>query len=291
MARSRARSSSLEKPPTAQEVVKQANQARLDRLKQSLSSNKANALIENASYLGRKWLSILPTYKQAILTDQEITEALRIRLIVTSRVDDPNPFSPISSPRPDQPASPRARPNPSLCSFCGAIPSTIGHADTCKAAARGWINRHNAITRAFKNTLSSRVALAVESEPLISADSSLRADLAVTLGNSRYYYDIQIVAIAKDSKKGDPYSTLGEAAEAKRRKYRSLGAYFNPVIISAGGLMEKETAKTYKSLQRVLGLTASSYLDTTISIALLRARATAAASIANPSLIAREASR
>ena len=89
------------------------------------------------------------------------------------------------------------------------------------------------------------------------------------LGNSRYYYDIQFIAIAKDSKKGDPCSMLGEAAEAKRRKYRSLGAYFNPVIISAGGLMEKETAKTYKSLQRVLGLTASSYLDTTISIALL----------------------
>ena len=54
--------------------------------------------------------------------------------------------------------------------------------------------------------------------------------------------------IIKDSKKGDPCSTLGEASKAKCGKHKSLGAYSDPVIILAGGLIEKETAKIYKSL-------------------------------------------
>jgi hypothetical protein len=60
----------------------------------------------------------------------------------------------------------------------------------------------------------------------VDKDFSLQADLAVALGTSRYYYDIQIVAIAKDSAREDPYETLREAAEGKSRKYRCLFAFF-----------------------------------------------------------------
>jgi hypothetical protein len=67
--------------------------------------------------------------------------------------------------------------------------------------------------------LGSRPDLEVEIEPLVQQDSSLRADFIVTIRNSRYFYDIQIVAISKDSAKEDPYSTLKEAANKKRRKY------------------------------------------------------------------------
>jgi hypothetical protein len=121
----------------------------------------------------------------------------------------------------------------------------LGHEDTCRGANRRWIARHDAIVYAFHKALSSQPALEAEKEPLVQKETSLRADLVITLGTSRHFYDIQIVAISKDSAKEDPYSTLREAAEEKKRKYRCLGAFFHPIIISAGGLMDLETAKTY----------------------------------------------
>jgi hypothetical protein len=81
----------------------------------------------------------------------------------------------------------------------------------------------------------------------------LQANLAITLGTSRHFYNIQIVAISKDSAREDPYSTLKETAEKKKRKYRCLGAFFHPLIISAGGLIDLETAKTYQKLQDLIG--------------------------------------
>ena len=104
------------------------------------------------------------------------------------------------------------------------------------------------------------------------------------LGSSRYYYDVQIVAINKDSAREDAYATLTEAADAKRRKYRALGAFFEPLIFLAGGLMESGTSKAYKSLQKLLGPARAHWLDNQIALTLTQARATAAASIAqNPS--------
>ncbi|TLD07926.1 hypothetical protein PspLS_12179 [Pyricularia sp. CBS 133598] len=110
--------------------------------------------------------------------------------------------------------------------------------------------------------------------------NGLRADFAVINGISKYYYDVQIVAINKDSANADPFVTLTEAANKKRRKYRFLDPFFHPIIISAGGLMEKSTAQAYKQLQKLIGPVASHWLDTSISLALLRSRTTAAISIA-----------
>jgi hypothetical protein len=120
----------------------------------------------------------------------------------------------------------------------------------------------------------------VEIEPRVQQESSLRADFAVTIGNSRYFYDIQIVVISKDSAREDPYSILKEAADEKRRKYQSLGTFFHPLIFSAGGLMERETSQTYKQLQGLLGPFAASQLDSAITLVLTNTRATSAASIA-----------
>ena len=73
------------------------------------------------------------------------------------------------------------------------------------------------------------------------------------LGATRHYYDVQIVAINKDSSLPNAYATLKEAATAKNNKYKELGAFFHPMIFSAGGLMEEQTAKEYKSLQELIG--------------------------------------
>jgi hypothetical protein len=120
----------------------------------------------------------------------------------------------------------------------------------------------------------------VKIEPRVQQESSLRADFAATIGNSRYFYDIHIVVISKDSAREDPYSILKEAADEKRRKYQSLGAFFHPLIFSAGGLVERETSQTYKQLQGLLGPFSASQLDSAIALALTKTRATSAASIA-----------
>ncbi|KAG8352292.1 hypothetical protein FVEN_g9656 [Fusarium venenatum] len=240
--------------PTAKEVLMEANKVRLEAFLEDLPTLYQQARLENASYLGRKWLGVLPTKKNLSFADSEITEALRSRLFY--------PVKPPSLP----------------CSSCGAI-AAFQHEDTCRGATRRWIARHDTAVRAFYRALASEPSLEVQKEPLVDKATSLRADIAVTVGNSRYYYDIQIVAIAKDSARSDPYETLREAAEEKRRKYRTLGAFFQPIIISAGGLMELETAKTYRKLQDLIGPIAAAQLDSSIGLALTRTRAISAASI------------
>ncbi|KAG4430544.1 hypothetical protein IFR05_013974 [Cadophora sp. M221] len=77
----------------------------------------------------------------------------------------------------------------------------------------------------------------------------------------------------------EAYATLTEAAAEKRRKYKNLGAFFHPLIISAGGLMEKDTAKDYKALQGLLGDSSAKWLDSYIALILTQARGIAATSI------------
>ncbi|KAJ0128114.1 Transposable element Tc3 transposase [Fusarium oxysporum f. sp. albedinis] len=140
--------------------------------------------LENTSYLGRKWLGVLPTKKDLSFTDSEITKALRSRLFYSIKP----PSLPYSS--------------------CGAI-AALGYKDTYKGASRRWIP-----------------SLEVEKEPLVNKETSLWADLAITLGISR-----------------------------------SLRAFFQPIIISAGPL-------------------AATQLNATIGLTLTRTRAILAASIA-----------
>ncbi|KAJ0145138.1 Epsin-1 [Fusarium oxysporum f. sp. albedinis] len=92
--------------------------------------------------------------------------------------------------------------------------------------------------------------------------------------------DLEVKVKPLDPAKEDPYSTLKEAADKKRRKYRSLGAFFYPLTCLAGGLMDQETSQTYKQLQELLGPFAASQLDLTIGLALTKTRAISAASIA-----------
>jgi hypothetical protein len=193
------------------------------------------------------------------LADPNTTEALRTRLLL--------PCKPLNRP----------------CNYCGNI-TNIGYEDVCRAANRRWISRHNQVTRAFIKTLSCLDSLEVKEEPLINPEApvneALRADFSILTGTSRYYYDVQIVAINKDSGRLDPYSTLTAAAEEKRRKYSALGLFFKPLIFSAGGLMEKDTAKTYKGLQRLVGPKNANWLDTSLALILTQARTQAAISIA-----------
>jgi len=252
-------------PPdqTAQQAFQSVTLQRLQLLDQALDQPQHRAWQENSSYLGRRWLNTLPTAKGITFTDPEATEALRARLLL--------PVRPPETP----------------CNYCAAE-AALGHEDLCKGASRRWLARHNQITRAFEKTLTSRPDLEFELEPHIPGQAPEapvpqappRADFAVTLGNTRYFYDVQIVAINKQSARTEAAATLQEAAAEKQRKYKGLGHCFKPLIVSAGGLMEKETAQTYKGLQRLIGSVAAAWLDSQISYTLVKTRAISAASIA-----------
>ncbi|KAG4439477.1 hypothetical protein IFR05_005056, partial [Cadophora sp. M221] len=110
-------------------------------------------------------------------------------------------------------------------------------------------------------------------------ENNRRPDFFVLLGTTRHYYDVQIVAINKDSARKEAFTTLTEAALEKRRKYSNLGVFFHPLIISAEGLIEKNTAKDYKALQGLLGDSSAKWLDSYIALILTQARGIAATSI------------
>ncbi|TLD04235.1 uncharacterized protein PgNI_12153, partial [Pyricularia grisea] len=185
-------------------------------------------------------------------------------------------------------------------------------------AVRKYTARHDQINKSFVNSLKSRPELNVEIEPDLNNENNgnngpentenptpspnghtntgnlfttpirsgtrtgqngLRADFTVINGVSKYYYDVQIVAINKDSGNINPLTTLTDAINNKRRKYQFLDPFFHPIIISAGGLMEKDTTQAYKQLQKLIDPVAAHWLDTSISLILLRSRTTAAFSI------------
>jgi hypothetical protein len=249
---------------TAQEVAKNATAQRLQRLQLNWTPEQQRARLEGSSYLGRLWLRVLPTQKPLSLADSEVTEALRARLGL-----------PIRDLR-------------YMCGLCGSQP-TLGHEDTCKAASRRWILRHDKITKAIAIALGSNKTLEVDLEPSHQASpNKARAshakgpqpDLAITKGNETRFFDLQIVALSKASARPDPYSTLQEASEEKRRKYRAFNRHFQPLVISAGGLMDQATARAYKDLQDLIEPATAYWMDSLVSLGLLRARAIAAASIA-----------
>ncbi|KAH9203982.1 hypothetical protein DL95DRAFT_471900 [Leptodontidium sp. 2 PMI_412] len=106
--------------------------------------------------------------------------------------------------------------------------------------------------------------------------------IAKALARQQKKEEKEIVKVQKRVEKTpreEAYATLTEAAAEKRRKYKDLGAFFHLLILSAGGLMEKDTAKDYKALQGLLGDSSAKWLDSYIALILTQARGIAATSI------------
>lgn len=234
------------------EVLQQHQTKAIEQLKQQLTADEANIYIENTSYLSRQWLTTLPTLKQLVLTDIEITEAIRSRLLL--------PIRPTDTP----------------CNQCG-LRFTIGHEDACRQMDKRWTARHDQINRAITKTLSCRPDLEVmlEPKPTNPSEAQVRPDFSVLMAASRYYYDTQVVALNKASNKAQPAETLAEAATAKRTKHNRT-QFFHPMIFSSGGLMEQATATIYRQIQKLVGPAESSWMDSQIGLALTRARCHAA---------------
>ncbi|TLD04429.1 uncharacterized protein PgNI_11984, partial [Pyricularia grisea] len=126
----------------------------------------------------------------------------------------------------------------------------------CKGAGRKYTARHDQINRSFVNSLKRWPEIKIKIEPDLNNENnknngnngnngdnpngqnntgslfitpirsgtrtgqnSLRAYFGVINGIFKYYYDVQIIAINKNSGNINPLNTLTDAANNKRRKY------------------------------------------------------------------------
>jgi hypothetical protein len=253
---------------TTHQVLIALNKSRIKKLDETLGPLAANSRVENASYLGRKWLGVLPTQNNRIFADSETTEALRSRLLI-----------PIIGPANIADQTTNQIPLNKACGACGAL-ADIGHQDICRAAERRYIARHDNIQKSIIWALRSKTALEAQSEASVDSTTK-RPDFSCLIGPSRYYYDVQVVGIGKNSARSTPWETLKEAYDEKLRKYRSLGTYIKPLIFSAGGLLAKESAQSYKQIQSLVGPFIANEMDIAIGVTLAKSRAISAASVAN----------
>jgi hypothetical protein len=223
------------------------HKARLARVQQRLSQGQEAVRMENSSYLGRRWLSALPTSQPLLLSDMDVAAALSIRLLTT--------------PEDEQ----------DICRHCNRA-YTFGHEDACRVRTRQTIVKHNKICQALVTALQTCPDNKVFLEPQGDYRGT-RTDIRIDNPRGSVFLDISVISLTKESAKKDPYNTLAAAEQGKKNKYRNLGQAFKPFILSQGGLLGKETSQTYKELQQSFSPSIAEWLDKYISTLLVRLRA------------------
>jgi hypothetical protein len=218
-----------------------------EHLVQALDPHRRNALTENASFLGARWLRILPTQKPLVLADSEVMAALSQRMLLPT-VEEAQP-----------------------CAFC-ALPGHFGHQEVCWKRPRTTIVRHDRIRDLLAQGLRASRPLSVQTEVALQGEQ--RADIVVQRTNRTVYYDVTVRSVVGVEAR-DPYATLETLYRAKKAKYRYLGESLQPFVVSQGGLLSKLSSQAYKEIQKDAGPSTASWMDQNISIALVRSRALA----------------
>jgi hypothetical protein len=223
------------------------HKARLARIQQKLSPMQEAVRMENAAYLGRRWLTALPTSQPLLLADMDVAAALCIRLLTTLEEEQ------------------------DICRHCNRA-YTFGHEDACRARTRQTVVKHDKICQALAIALQTNLDNKVFLEPR-GDYRDIRTDIRIDNPKGTLHLDVSVISLTKEQAKKDPYATLATEEQVKRNKYRVLGRAFKPFILSQGGLLGKETSQTYKELQRSFPPSTSDWLDKYISVLLIRLRA------------------
>jgi hypothetical protein len=223
------------------------HKARLARIQQKLSPMQEAVRMENAAYLGRRWLTALPTSQPLLLADMDVAAALCIRLLTTLEEEQ------------------------DICRHCNRA-YTFGHEDACRARTRQTVVKHDKICQALATALQTNLDNKVFLEPR-GDYRDIRTDIRIDNPKGTLHLDVSVISLTKEQAKKDPYATLATEEQVKRNKYRVLGRAFKPFILSQGGLLGKETSQTYKELQRSFPPSTSDWLDKYISVLLIRLRA------------------
>ena len=243
-----------------------AFEAQQEDLLRTLDAHQIKTVLESASGLGRKWLSVIPYYEKLRLSDFEISSALHLRTLNFG--------------------------SDTVCSQCGVL-NSAGHAEVCRNAAPWFIARHEQVKYAIRDALSTVQGVQIDVEPVIGR-TNRRNDLRVTgsspSGLASHEYDITVVSLGTQdaiSTYLPPAITPTNSAERghalirkflkmktddKRRRLPANNIPFTPLIFTVGGMMDDGTAKCLKDWQVSMSPWVFSNLCQRLSLVLLRAR-------------------
>ena len=236
-------------------------------------------LCENATVLGRKWLSAFPSTPLLTLSDHAIASNLMVRTLSQSE-------------------------EVPTCALC-ARNNELGHSDVCLDAFRN-VRRHDGIWDAIVDCLRNVEGLDVEKEPTIPLHEQIhnvgdqaprRNDIRIkslaTRGFAAAEFNIKVGglrAVSFCNWAGGGPRTADMMADVQVRLSKGFAAWqqkkinefdlspqstinFHPLIFSAGGLMEEGTASTLQAWKAHLAPGAYSFMMSRISVGLAVNRA------------------
>jgi hypothetical protein len=224
-----------------QERCQEVFLATRDALFESLNPQEAKSVAEASSLLGRKWLSVIPFSPTLRLTDFEVSAALHARTLLPGSA--------------------------SHCRHCGS-PNHLGHHEVCQQRAPWTVARHEQAKYAIGAALSTVEGVQVRVEPLITGTNrsdDIRITGSHSSGLASEDFDITIVSLASQVSRGSmlPITTsgddsvadrtaklihkyLGSLAEEKRCRHPIGDRPFRPLVLSLGGIMEREARDALK---------------------------------------------
>ena len=235
-----------------------------ERIMANLGDAKRKVMVESASIVGRKWLSIIPYYQPLRLTDFEIASALHRRTI--------------------------ADPSRLTCRLCGNS-ADFGHDEVCNwRKDKHTIARHDQAVAAFGTALATLDGR-VDVEPH-TYEGRRRNDLRVqggfTRGRSTMDYDVKIYSLMgshahQTTTRQPTESTTFDHAASQSQKYLASVAKiaetrrpwaigeFQPLVFSLGGLMEKTTANEIGKWRKEMKESVFETMIRRLSVVLIRA--------------------
>jgi len=161
----------------------------------NLSESGARALVDNASVVGRRWLTTIPFSSTLSLTDTEVSSALHNLTLCpsSSLLDTALTPSFTSSP----PFSSSSTHPTHHCNHCGLV-NLFGHDDVCSGRANIRLARHELIKKLMAKTLAAVPDTTVLLEPKVPG-SSERTDFRVSgpaaIGSATSEFDLAVVTI------------------------------------------------------------------------------------------------
>jgi hypothetical protein len=250
-----------------------------DALLANLDQQQVKLVIEASSYIGRKWLSVIPFNQALRLTDFEVSAALHIRTLCPSSL--------------------------SHCRHCGST-NPLGHDEVCTQRWSWAVGRHELVKKAIGQALSSLEGMTVHLEP--AAEGGRRRNDIQAIGSrptglASQEFDVTITSLMSQhanistnsisTRSGAQLDTVDDGSmDASAAKVSSLlihrhldsvahrkGSHrpdsmipFCPLVFSSGGMMEKGTAEALKRWKELMNEGVYSFLVRRLSVCLLRGR-------------------
>lgn len=231
----------------------------------NLGDTERKRLTENASRLGRSWLSAIPYLQPLRLSNVEIASGLHDRTLVGSSIP--------------------------VCRFCGSD-SPLGHDELCRARNPWTQRRHNTINRVIFQHLKQIQGATVEIEPH-TLSGQRRNDLRVRGSSALAFadYDLKVYSLGDRDARSTvpPSSPNGKLADfcldrcvnwldkvgqvVSKNAPKVTGGVFKPIILSTGGLVSRSTADEWKDWRDAMPAGGFERMEKRIGVELVKARA------------------